>query len=189
MRKRDKNIIRVDDLVKIKHPEFFIRCGYNLYLPEVTDQIIEERSEEIEEFIDKFFGIDRKSPEYKFLKQDKISNTGKEIAKALAYAKLRREKFGGRERKLFTEMKEELRGSIFKVTGIKIHKTGTYFAPCGGYDYYSGESDYECGGLDNEKTHKILEVFVARNSAIFMYKLAPLLQIEAIHVEKIHQEE
>jgi hypothetical protein len=180
-----KDIIRVGDTVKVIHPEFFIRCGYNLHLPDVTEEIIENRSEEIEAFIDSFFGIDRLSEEYKFIKQNKTSDTGEKIAKALAYKKISMERFGGRERKLFTEMIEDHKGKLFKVHGVKIHKTGTYFAPSGGYSCYDGYYDYDCGGLSNEKTHKILEIFPTRNNPIFMNSLSPFFRIEAIHVEKI----
>jgi hypothetical protein len=38
----------------------------------------------------------------------------------------------------------------------RVVKTGTYYGPSGGYDSYSMEYDYECGGLADMKTHVII---------------------------------
>jgi len=181
-----KNIIRIGDTVKIIDPEFFIRCGYNLCLSEVTEKIIKERKEEIEQFIDKFFKFNMIPNEiFGFMSDENISDTGKEIAKALAYKQIQLEGFGGKERKIFTETKEEYKNKLFKVTDIKYHQTGTYYPPSGGYSYYSDDWDYESGGLKNMKVHKILYLW-PYDIGFFDIPFGDL-SIETIHVEKINE--
>jgi hypothetical protein len=195
MGSKKDNIIRVGDSVRVINPEMFVRCGYNLCLEDVYDKIVAERSKEIEDFVDKFFNkvtninvtdINEKeeNPEgiHKIFAVDcgtELSRTGQEIAKALAYSEIKIKGFGGKERKLFTKREEKFTNEIFYVHSIKIHKTGIYYPPGGGY--YCGEYDYECGGLKNPKTHKILSVS-PRNTRLLSFED---IRIEAIHVEKI----
>jgi hypothetical protein len=190
---KNKNIIRTGDIVRIINPEFFIRCGYNLCLKDLIDKFEKERMDEIENFIDVFLGDEKGKNELIKLgirktNPKEFSRTGKEIAKALAYAYMIKHSFGGKERKIFTERKEEYINTDFMVCDIRYHKTGIYFPPSGGYDSYFNEYDYESGGLKNEKTHKILELFPVYNNPKFVSVLSPTFKIESIHVEKINEE-
>ena len=79
----------------------------------------------------------------------------------------------------------------FEVTKIKFVKTGTYFPPSHDYTYNEGWN-YEQGGLDNEKTHKILELdngwpFAFIQGFGYIRKTEAVEQgwIEAKNVEKI----
>ena len=71
-----------------------------------------------------------------------------------------------------------------------IRKTGIYFSPGGGYDNWTGEYDFEPGGLEKEKTHKILELnhWYPREITQLGAKSNNIL-IEACNVEKIHEED
>jgi hypothetical protein len=110
------------------------------------------------------------------------------IIKALAYEHLASKGFGGKERKIYSEQRQELLGITAKVKNIFIKKTGIYFAPSGGYDYF-GEYDYDSGGLSNEKTHKILELdhWVSNGGICSTEWETNYIKIEACNVEKIHE--
>lgn len=165
-RKLNPNIIRVGDWVEIINPEFVIRCGYPLTFEDARNYIKKEFITEINEFkikLENKFRPIKNDVNNKFkisldlnnLIDDKLTN---KIVNAIAYDYLRYNRFGGNERKLYIKQVEECKGEICLVSRIKIVKTGKYFSPSGGYDSYSGEYDYEPGGLTNEKTHKLLEI-------------------------------
>jgi len=71
---------------------------------------------------------------------------------ALGYLKVGSENFGGKERRIFTEIDNELEDIEFKVIDTRQVVTGTYYSPSGSGDWY------ECGGLDNQKSNRILEL-------------------------------
>ena len=52
-KKLDPKIIRRGDIVRIKNPEMFIRCGYPLSFPDVCEEVSEIHKEDILKFIDK----------------------------------------------------------------------------------------------------------------------------------------
>jgi len=116
-----------------------------------------------------------------------ISNFGR-IYQELAYCRLQGKKFGGNERKIFVENKEELKGKRAKVVGIKIVKTGNRISGSNGYDFYNGDYDYDPPYLADQKTHKILRLDIIDNS--FMRGNWSMgvesNNIEAIHVTKIY---
>ena len=169
-----KNIIRVGDEVKILVPTFFVRCGYEKSLHTEADVILNEHRAKIDEFINTIL------PRFKLYQErgGEERRLAYRIAKELAYDNLRLTGFGGKDRKIFTEEFPEYVGRTAHVMSIKFCKTGEYFAPSGGYSYYSGEYDYEPGGLSKEKTHKILELNLYHPTKMF-----EALRIEAIHVE------
>ena len=199
MKKKD-NIVRVGDIVKIITPEFFVSCGYPLTYQDACVTMKEKYEDEIHNFLykikfrpaplsHKLFGIELNISGNK---QDDYT-VGK-IINALAYEYVRAEGFGGDEKKIYTIRKEELVRKEFLVTDKKVRNTGTYYPSSGGFDSWSGEYDYECGGLANNKSHIILslcEFCISNNGEIYPYTHCKEdeLKIERIHVEKVYAEE
>jgi len=194
-KKLNQNIIRVGDIVKIINPERVIRVGYPIPFNDACEEIDKLYQDEIFTFLNKtIYKSTNKSEkcalfDFSLINIDEKSKVYKKIVSALAYEYIQQKGFGGRERKIYTEYRQDLEGAIVKVTNIFIRKTGTYFSPSGGYDNYSGEYDYDPGGLDKMKTHKILELdhwisgLCQSNPNWFINSLC----IEAINVEKIHE--
>lgn len=114
-----------------------------------------------------------------------------EFIRAVARERVREMNFGGNERQIIylktrTDMagllwssgKDECAdytGQIFEVFSKKIAKTGTRFPSTHGHDSYNGEYWYEQGGLDNCKTHVLLETSAGwiENIHVELYKRAP----------------
>ena len=194
-RKLDPKIIRVDDRVKIINPEIVIRIGYPMSFDEACEEVDKLYRNEIIEFLNKTIYQQKDVPLYKLTLASYInekeyikSQTYKKIIKALAYEHMQQKEFGGREKKIYTKVRQELLGITSTVRNISIKKTGIYFAPSGGYDSYSGEYDFEPGGLDKEKTHKILELdYWLSNGVMSLNWEADYIKIESCNVEKIHE--
>jgi hypothetical protein len=189
IRKLSPNIIRIGDTIKIINPEIVIRVGYPMSFDDACKEVKELHHEKIITFLQEIYPsrevklgkiIGEITCDYPKLKAyDKI-------IKALAFEHLRNKGFGGEERKLYTENRQELIGITAKVTKIFIRRTGIYFAPSGGYSY-DGDYDYDPGGLDKMKTHKILELdYWLSNLLEVNSRESNYAQIEACNVEKIH---
>jgi hypothetical protein len=196
IKKLSPNIIRIGDTVKIINPEIIIRVGYPMSFDDACKQVKELYHNEILEFLNKTVDKQETVPLYKSLLIAHIneneyvkSKIYRKLVYALAYEHMHRKGFGGKERKIYSEQRQELLGITAKVTKIFIKKTGIYFSPSGGYDNYSGEYDYDPGGLDKEKTHKILELdHWLSNGLVFSTEWEThYLKIEACNVEKIHE--
>lgn len=161
MKKIDK-VIRIGDTIKILDASKFIhRVGYPLIWTDFYDEMYENtRIQEIAEEL----GC-----------QGKAFSA---LCKAAAMGKVEQEKFGGNERKIIYEEnpgwchESYYKNRKFVVTSKKIAKTGIRFAPCSWTDSYSGEYNYESGGLGDEKTHILLQIEHHK-------------WIESIHVEKV----
>ena len=78
------------------------------------------------------------------------------LARCLAYAKVGAHHFGGGERTIHVQELPSLAGIISTVRRIRHVKTGKYFSPQSWQS--DGEWDYDPGGLEEEKTHKIVEI-------------------------------
>jgi hypothetical protein len=166
MSKRNPNRPMKGDWVRIDHPEMFVRCGYPLSIKEVRKQIEKDHRNEIEDFVDK---VARGAPSDEdgenwltrrsILSRSRImSRSVRQIVDALAYERIKAQGFGGRERKVYTEYVEAMKGKVFKIESTKTCMTGEYYDSSGGYDSWSGEYDYEPGGLMNQKCHRILQL-------------------------------
>lgn len=176
-RKLDPTIIRTGDKVQIINPASFLRCGYPMDRNEVAALIEEEHRQEIIDFIKKINPAPANSPHASRL----TNRVMKEIAVWLAHDRCDIQGFGGRERQIFrSEPEIYLKDRICVVNRVKYVKTGTYYPPTNDYDAYTGERDWEPGGLEGVKTHKIIEVF--SNFVVPTW-------IEAANVEKIIPEE
>lgn len=175
-----KNIIREGDMVKIVDPQVFVRCGYPLSFQDALEKVVELHLDKTLAFLsdiglpavikptfmspppDDSAGIrDMSSP------VDKMPRHLQEIMRALAYAYVRKEGFGGNKRQIFTETWPDLMEKKAYVQGIKYCKTGKYFRPRSWQTWtdYGYEYEYDPGGLSHEKTHKILQLGI--NSRIF----------------------
>ena len=190
-KKLDPKIIRRGDVVRIDNPEMFIRCGYPLSFQEVCEEVSETSKDDILKFIDR---VTNRKPKLKIdikVTDPTANRMYQAIVKEIAYVRMREKKFGGSERRIVTEKNEAFKNAKAEVVGVKIVKTGDYVKGSSGYDPYSGEYDYEPSYLGNEKTHKILQLYIRTpiitrqpklvNSIDWNYDIA----IEVIHVEKI----
>ena len=147
-----KHSYKVGDYVTILRPNFIDRVGYTLRPKDLIEEV-------------------EKDPRYlKILEDFNITSSRVKgsLLHALAFQLVRDRNFGGDERKIFY-IKDNGDTSWFdpsyvdyfprkaQIYGKQIRKTGTRYAPNSGYDSYDGEYYNEPGGLDNPKTHVILE--------------------------------
>ena len=171
-RRLNPNIIRADDRVVVITPDFFVRCGYPKTIEDCKKEIREVYTEDINELMKKV-GL-HGSCDSVFSNCD--SYTIDKIVSALAYAKLKKDKFGGCSREIYTQRIEEHTGKEYLVSKIKHVQTGTYEA-----GYWSGmgyEPEYEPAYLSDQKTYKILTLGIH-------FGLSDGLRIEAKNVEKV----
>jgi len=182
MRKLDPKIIRRGDVVRIDNPEMFIRCGYPLSFQEVCEEVSETSKDDILSFMDK---VSNSKPKIAIRAVDPTENRMYQaILKEIAYVRMREKKFGGSERRIVTEKNEAFKDAKAEVVGVKIVKTGDRVSGYGSYD------DYTPPYLGNEKTHKILKLWI-RSKIVRSPKLVSApdwnydTSIEAVHVTKI----
>jgi hypothetical protein len=69
---------------------------------------------------------------------------------------------GGKERRIHTVPVPEYTGLEGFINESRSVVTGDHYGPSGGYDSYSGEYDYECGGLHDQQSHRIHRLSVYR---------------------------
>lgn len=164
-----KEKIKYGDTVRIVNPYFFVRCGYNDTLEKQSEEILKNHEYDLMSVLKKITPlIDRDSKQFNV------------ILKELAYLKCQQNKFGGSERKIFTELKEEFKNELFSVINKKIHKTGNYVSGRY-YGSYGDEMDYEPAYLEKEKTHVILEV-APINSSLKCYGFYFIEQANVVKV-------
>ena len=85
-------------------------------------------------------------------------NSYEKILDELSYVILKSKSFGGNERKLYTEIREDLRGKEYRVCKRKVVKTGIHQSCKECYDDYLGGPEYEPPLLVNEKTHVLFSI-------------------------------
>ena len=162
-RKLDPKIIRKGDYVKVINPHQFVRCGYPISFADMCERVRKEHMHKIDSMMESILG----KPEIKISKTSLEERWSRHynIVKIIAYHLLKKEGFGGNERKIFTEERTILKDVIGKVIDIRYVKTGTRVPASrysGGYDGY----DYEPPYLDNEKTNKILDINLFRRGDV-----------------------
>ena len=161
-----RKLPKVGDYIRVIVPLTFVRCGYPMTKEEALEKVNAEYSQNVEDlFTDIFSKSDKKlMPINKHSVIFKPSgNNVRELSKIkikdiLAYEYLRHYRFGGRERKIYVAKAPQLFRKICKVIGWKNVNTGSYYSPSNGYDSYTGEYDNEPGGLDDMRSHKIIEI-------------------------------
>lgn len=191
---KNENTIRIGDWVRIREPNIFDRCGYPFSFEMAMTEIYEKHGKLIEDLLEKAVLATRASFELRevFSNSENLkSPVFHEIQKKMAYALVEQKKFGGPERKVHTKYIEDLKGLVTKVGYIRFVHSGKYFPSSGGYDCYSGEYDYEPGGLSERKVHKILvlDKMIDTNIMDSRKRFADenYYKIEACWVEKIKE--
>jgi hypothetical protein len=173
-----QTIYHVGDKVRIVEPLQVVRVGYPLTMTDASNAAEEEYADKILPFMrdlgliqnDHFGGMNFDGRLYN------------DLLNALASHWIRSKGFGGKERKIYTEVNERLRGTSGWTVLSKRHvKTGTYCS--GGYSGgYDGEPDYDPPYLSNEQTHTLLTIEPPD------WKLSlTAIEIEAVNVEKENQ--
>lgn len=166
-----KQIIRQGDVVRIINPEFFIRCGYPLCLKDGIKMIMEDKeglkalddgiAEVLEDKI-KPSGTNASNSIFRDIfvsRSSVLTRTQKDfesIIKILAYYKIKKLKFGGNKRQIFTKRVEEAKGHDFEVLKKKMVVTGNYIPGSKGGSTPYGDYEAEPPCLDDSKSHMIL---------------------------------
>jgi hypothetical protein len=192
---KDKSRIKIGDYVRIDNPEMFVRCGYPLSIQDMRKEIKDNHFIDIEKFIISIVHGEDKVKDFNLTNvvshKDTYLNkskTSQAIIDLLAYEMLRHRNFGGRERSIHTKIVEENRGKIVQVNGTKMCVTGNYVAGSGSMDYWSGEYDYEPPYLENQKSHRILSVYIPMDKIIPYGEFVEETMIEECHVTKVSRE-
>lgn len=149
-----KNIFRIGDYIEIINPKFVKRVGYPLYHKDLYESI--EKNKEILDIL----SVLQLKPEHEDVGIFKTEIVvPRELVHAIAYIRVRQNRYGGNVRSIhyiddFISIPTD---KIYQITGKKVVKTGTRFASSGSYDR-NGEYDYEPGGLEDCKTHILVQI-------------------------------
>lgn len=160
---------RVGDRVIVTNPEFVERVGYPMSYEEAYQYVAKNYLINIEEMLGSTIfqmgeAMYRRSPFALSLREDptdvtKHSKDIKQLIGAVAKMYMKFKDFGGKERSIHTKCLEDKLGMVCEVTNKRVCKTGIYY-PGGSSTSYEGEVDSWPGGLDNCKTHVLLELDV-----------------------------
>jgi hypothetical protein len=154
-----KVVYKEGDLVKVVEPKFVLRVGYPLSLEAAIAHCETTFEKEIADFCTKINGggqyeVSELQDEFAYGVTLKDTRFFQEVLKAVAGNHLRKKKFGGKERTIHVESREDFRNTGPWLVELKRRvKTGTYEP---GYTDYEGE--YTMPYLGNEKTHTILHL-------------------------------
>jgi len=162
-----KEVFHIGDRVRIVNPFVFIRCGYPLTKRMAEELITSEQEEAVREMFRKVGFPDHTQKNYW------------KVIDAITSELLRKHKWGGDERKIYTECYPRLYDKIGTVVGKKIVRTGIYIPETPRDNW--GEWDYEPPHLGGIKTHIILAIRVDLLSAGIEY-------IEECDVVKIKED-
>lgn len=161
-----RNIIRIDDRVKIINPEVVIRWGYPLSKQIVKDTLITPEQKEATYALLRAFGVVPPAPILSNLFPQDTYLYDK-VMDLLAYEILKQKQFGGRERKVYSERKESLLNATGYVVEKKVVQSGTYKSGGGSYSY-DGDYDYTPPYLSVTKAHVLCRVYVDWKEGICM---------------------
>lgn len=170
-------VYHVGDIVKIVSPAVVTRVGYPLSKQDALDTAEKEYNEKIVAFMREVGAAQPDDPLFNSPEYDPCLYG--DLLNALAGYWLRQKGYGGKERKIYTEINEQLRNTTgWKVTSKRYVKTGTYCR--GGYSGgFDGEPDYDPPYLSNEQTHTLLTL----EPPDWRVSLTAV-EIEAVNVEK-----
>lgn len=168
-RKLNPKIIRVGDLVKIINPEVFIRCGYPLDFEKMLFDVRDKYKQDVDAFMNVI--LMRNGINHGDISANPYYEVANKLFKAITYMLLHVKGFGGKERKIYTENREEIINEQFFVHKIFFVKTGKYYPIVSSGGYFE-QKEYEPAYLDNQEAHKIL---ILRD-----------FNIEAKNVEKVY---
>lgn len=172
-----KHVYRIGDKIRVLVPRVVERVGYPKsvvdYYPEVSKELC------IAEGLLSGLSLDAavNNAEGLMLFSNRLSIVSSRVISLAGYLRAKRDGFGGKIRSIhfarltywpgcqmaWHEDPPGYGGNIDKfvpfetvVLNKHVVKTGEYFPPYSGYDSYTGEYDYEAGGLADQKTHVIL---------------------------------
>jgi hypothetical protein len=171
-----RTVFHVGDKVRVVEPLQVVRVGYPLTITDALNAAEKEYAEKVHVFM-RDLGLEHNDDALGGTDYDgRLYN---DLLNALASHWIRSKRFGGKERKIYTEVNERLRNTSGWTVLSKRHvKTGTYCrGGCsGGYD---GEPDYNPPYLSGEQTHTLLTLDPPD------WKLSlTAIEIEAVNVEK-----
>lgn len=189
MTQRKRKYAAVGESVRIVTPRQFIRCGYPLSIKDVMNR----ESLEIEQDFERVFAALENKAALKPSAPESTSDWLEGLAAAsivgassasatvhgmlcaaIAAYRLEKQNFGGDSRRIIEDGSGPFEcGQVWKVTAKRFVKTGKRYASWGGQDSYTGEWDYEPGGLEGEQTHCVYSV----------ERLSHAAKILAVHCE------
>lgn len=149
-----KQVYHVDNIVKITTPEIVVRVGYPLTKAQALEVAEKEYSDKIHAFM-REVGAEEVNASF-----GEHSEYGPRLYHALVDAMaaywLKKQNYGGKERKIYTERDERVMRTTWRVLSKRVVKTGTYNhgGYCGGG--WDGEPDFQPPFLDHEKSHVLL---------------------------------
>lgn len=174
-----KDVIHIGDKVRIINPEMVVRVGYDFTFEKAIPVVEEKYSPQILQFMESI-GFNQGM----FSARLKDKKLFRDIVNSIAYAVVGESFRCGNERKIYTEKQPYLTDMEFKVHHKYVVRTGQYYPSSGGYDSFSGEYDYECGGLSKPKNHIILNL--TTDDEIRAYDVPKYyMAIESCNVEKL----
>ena len=133
----------------------FVRCGYPKTLETEEKFVLETYKNDIVSLVKKAKAYEA-GVHFGILTDEDYSFCANEVARRLAYHRLKNHGFGGNERKIYTKEEPELLNRFFIVHDIRFVKTGEYCK--GGWSGSYDGDEYEPAYLSGEKTHKILSI-------------------------------
>ncbi|MFA6118092.1 MAG: hypothetical protein WC729_29165 [Sphingomonas sp.] len=169
-------VYRPGDRVRVLEPRRFVRCGY----PKVPADYAVAAEELYRQL---------RTPDGQALRFG--TKAEGRILDALSYGLAQKDHFGGPERTVHTEQDLSLLEGTYIVQEVRSVKTGRYYPPSGGGTNYWGESDWEPGGLADEKVHRIARLKYSDDSKVrsFLYSLISFAgggpEVEVCHLEKV----
>lgn len=180
-RKPKKHVYRPGDRVVITNPLFVDRVGYPVVWTDLYEKF--QTHPELRAAMIKL-GISHKNymnHSSTSAYQDTYEKSRNEFAKGCARAMVYESGFGGSERSIHATLHEQYRSQEVEVISKRCVRTGNYYAPSGGYDYY-GEWDHEDGGLSNARTHVLLTIDVWMKRKHGSRGATDMVEIEECHV-------
>lgn len=186
---KSKEVFRYHDRVRIINPEVFIRCGYPLTKQMIKDTMTKEQLDAIHTMFHSFgiiTDISKLPPDqiafglrtYIERIDDKAFSRVRDV---IAGCILEQEGWGGKERKIYTERREDLLNATATVHDKRVVKTGTHVSGYTYRGYFDSYDDYEPPRLDCEETHVILKVHTDWGTNYPSVEI----EIEKCNVEKI----
>lgn len=172
-----KVVYHVDDVVKIINPAVVVRVGYPLTKQDALDAVEKEYAEAAQAFMVTIGAAERDDSYFNSPNYD--PRFYGDLLNILASRWLRLKNYGGKERKIYTEVDDRILHTTWRVLSKRVVKTGTYNH--GGYSGgYDGEPDYDPPYLENECTHVLLAL-----EPLTLFEGPWRIEIEAVNVEVI----
>ncbi len=154
--------------VRIVTPKQFVRCGYPLSIKDVMSRDFEEIDKECVKLFSALENrpvpvVEPENSEWGFTSlMDNIPTMSATVhgmlCCAIAAYRLENEGFGGSVRSIVEADGVFEKGQLWTVVSKRFVKTGTRYSGHSYQNSYTGENEYEPGGLEDEKTHCVYTV-------------------------------